>query len=304
MSLRYSDKPWVKQYDKGVPATIEVPTHPVQHFLEEGARRIPTNPAMVFQGGEISYRELNEAADAVAAALAANGFKKGDRAVLYMPNLPQFVVIYYGILKAGGIVIATTPLYTERELQHQLKDCGAETVFVLSRYYPLLKKVQKSGETKVKRIIVTYIKDYLPGIKSVLYGLLKAVSYTHLDVYKRQIQMVNSVILGSANNCGGGLFDSLGHNISRGTCPALAAASDRENYSGDLRLGPLMFNGGAPEMHTLLPLAGSPLINAADAARCTAHDQRGRARVGVCDIGAVEYEVGGAFRLYLPLATR
>jgi long-chain acyl-CoA synthetase len=173
MSLRYSDKPWVKQYDKGVPATIEVPTHPVQHFLEEGARRIPTNPAMVFQGGEISYRELNDAADAVAAALAANGFKKGDRAVLYMPNLPQFVVIYYGILKAGGIVIATNPLYTERELQHQLKDCGAETVFVLSRYYPLLKKVQKSGETKVKRIIVTYIKDYLPGIKSVLYGLLK-----------------------------------------------------------------------------------------------------------------------------------
>ncbi len=118
------------------------------------------------------------------------------------------------------------------------------------------------------------------------------------------IQMVNSVILGSANNCGGGLFDSLGHNISRGTCASLAAASDRENYSGDLRLGPLMFNGGAPEMHTLLPLAGSPLIDAADAARCTDHDQRGRARVGVCDIGAVEYEAGGAFRLYLPVGIR
>ena len=118
------------------------------------------------------------------------------------------------------------------------------------------------------------------------------------------IQMVNSVILGSANNCDGGLFESLGHNISRGTCPALSAASDRENYSGDLRLGPLMFNGGAPEMHTLLPLAGSPLINAADAARCTDHDQRGRARVEVCDIGAVEYEVGGAFRLYLPVGIR
>ena len=173
MSLRYSDKPWVKSYDKGIPATIDVPNHPVQHFLEEGARRIPDNPAMVFQGREVSYKELNDAADAVAAALVANGFKKGDRAVLYMPNLPQFVIIYYGILKAGGIVIATNPMYTERELQHQLKDCGAETVFVLSRYYPLLKKVQKSGETKVKRIIVAYIKDYLPGVKSVLYGLLK-----------------------------------------------------------------------------------------------------------------------------------
>jgi len=173
MSLRYADKPWTKSYDKGVPATIEVPDHPIQHFLEEGARRVPNNTALVFQGKEISYGELNKAADAVAAALAANGFKKGDRAVLYMPNLPQFVMIYYGILKAGGIVIATNPLYTERELQHQLKDCGAETVFVLSRYYPLLKKVQKSGETKVKRIVVTYIKDFLPGIKSVLYGLLK-----------------------------------------------------------------------------------------------------------------------------------
>ncbi len=173
MSLHYADKPWTKSYDKGVPATIEVPDHPIQHFLEEGARRVPNNTALVFEGKEISYGELNKAADAVAAALAANGFKKGDRAVLYMPNLPQFVMIYYGILKAGGIVIATNPLYTERELQHQLKDCGAETVFVLSRYYPLLKKAQKSGETKVKRIVVTYIKDFLPGVKSVLYGLLK-----------------------------------------------------------------------------------------------------------------------------------
>jgi len=118
------------------------------------------------------------------------------------------------------------------------------------------------------------------------------------------IQIANSVILGSANNCGGGLFDSLGHNISRGSCPALSAPSDRENFAGDLGLGPLQFNGGAFAMHTLLPRAGSPLINAADATRCASHDQRGRARVGVCDMGAVEYEVGGAFRLYLPLATR
>ncbi len=171
MSLRYSDKPWVKSYDPGVPSEIEVPNTPIQHYLEEGARKVPGNTALVFQGKAITYRELNTAADVIAAGLAANGFKKGDRAVIYMPNLPQFVMIYYGILKAGGIVIATNPLYTERELEHQLKDCGAETVFVLSRYYPLLKKVQ--SKTKVKRIIVAYIKDYLPGIKSVLYGLVK-----------------------------------------------------------------------------------------------------------------------------------
>jgi len=197
MSLRYSDKPWIQSYDKGVPAAIDVPNHPVQHFLEEGARRIPGNPALVFQGRELSYRELNEAADAVAAALAANGFKKGDRAVIYMPNLPQFVIIYYGILKAGGIVIATNPLYTERELQHQLKDCGAETVFVLSRYYPLLKKVQKSGETKVKRVIVTYIKDFLPGMKSVLYGLLKEKKAgDRVDVAPGDLTLMDFLALG------------------------------------------------------------------------------------------------------------
>jgi long-chain acyl-CoA synthetase len=90
-----------------------------------------------------------------------------------MPNTPQFVMIYFGILKAGGIVIATNPLYSERELQHQLQDCGAETVFVMSRYYPMLKNVQRGGKTKIKRVIVTHIKTYLPTIKRALYGLLK-----------------------------------------------------------------------------------------------------------------------------------
>ena len=84
MSLQYSDKPWTKQYDKGVPATVEVPTHPIQHFLEEAARRVPNNVAMVFQGKAIKYAELNSAADAIAAGLVANGFKKGDRAVIYL----------------------------------------------------------------------------------------------------------------------------------------------------------------------------------------------------------------------------
>ena len=198
MSLTYADKPWTKSYDKGVPESIDVPAYPVQHFLEEAARRVPTNTALVFQGKELTYDELNKASDAIAAGLAANGFKKGDRAVIYMPNLPQFVIIYYGILKAGGIVIATNPLYTERELQHQLKDCGAETVFVLSRYYPLLKKVQKSGGTNVKRVIVAYIKDYLPGVKSLLYGLLKEKKEgDRVDVEPGDMTMKDFMALGA-----------------------------------------------------------------------------------------------------------
>jgi long-chain acyl-CoA synthetase len=171
MNLTYADKPWLKHYDDGVAQTIAVPDHPLPWLLEESARKSPNNVAIVFQGQKINYRELNDAADAVAAGLVASGFKKGDRAVIYMPNTPQFVMIYFGVLRAGGIVIATNPLYSERELQHQLQDCGAETVFVMSRYYQPLKNVQRQGQTNVKRIIATHIKTYLPTSKRILYGL-------------------------------------------------------------------------------------------------------------------------------------
>ncbi len=179
MNLTYADKPWLKNYDQGVAAEVEVPDYPLFNLLEVSAQKYPDNTAIVFQGNKISYRELNAATDAIAAALAASGFKKGDRAVVYTPNLPQFIMSYFGILKAGGIVIATNPLYSERELAHQLHDCGAETVFVMSPYYTLLKKVQKKGKTNVKRIIVTNVKEYLPGLKRMLFTLFKEKKEGH-----------------------------------------------------------------------------------------------------------------------------
>jgi long-chain acyl-CoA synthetase len=173
MNLTYADKPWIKHYDTGVDQMIEVPDYSVPWVLEEVAQKNPNNVAISFLGQDITYRELNEMVDAVAVGLAASGFKKGDRAVIYMPNTPQFIMIYFGVLKAGGIIIATNPLYSERELQHQLQDCGAETVFVMSRYYPMLKNVQRGGKTNVKRVIATHIKTYLPSIKRILYSLLR-----------------------------------------------------------------------------------------------------------------------------------
>jgi long-chain acyl-CoA synthetase len=173
MTVTYADKPWLANYDDGVPHDIEIPTYSLPYFLEQSAVKYPDFPAILFNGRTITYREYNELTDAIAAALIADGFQKGDRAVIYMPNTPQFVITYFGILKAGGIVIATNPLYTERELEHQLVDCGAETVFVLSLYYNQLKNVQKKGKTQVKRVIVSNIKEFLPPIKSVLFTLLK-----------------------------------------------------------------------------------------------------------------------------------
>lgn len=169
----YAEKPWLASYDPGVPETLEYPNHSIQKILEQSAERCPDQTAIVFKGTKISYRQLNELADSVAAGLIANGFKKGDRAAIYMVNSPQFIASYYGILKAGGIVVATNPLYAQRELEHQMADCGAEIVFVMSKFYSLLKKAQGSGKTKIKRIIVTNIKEYLPTHLRILFTLAK-----------------------------------------------------------------------------------------------------------------------------------
>ena len=179
MTTKLAEKPWLKHYDPQVPPTIDFPNQPLQRFLEDSARKYPGHTALIFKGRAISYRRLNQLCDAVAAGLHAGGFKKGDRAVVYMPNSPQFIIAYFGILKAGGIVIATNPLYTERELEHQLHDCGAETVFVLSLYYNMLKRVQQTGNTNVKRVIVSNIKEYLPTHLRLLFTLAKEEKEGH-----------------------------------------------------------------------------------------------------------------------------
>lgn len=119
------------------------------------------------------------------------------------------------------------------------------------------------------------------------------------------VQLASSVIFGAAVNCDGGLFDSLGHNISQGSCAALNTATDQENFAGDLGLGALAFNGGDYLMLTMLPEADSPLIDAAGACTGNPVDQRRTPRPAgaACDIGALEY-TGQALGVYLPLVRR
>lgn len=118
------------------------------------------------------------------------------------------------------------------------------------------------------------------------------------------VQIANSVLFGSSNNCAGGLFDSLGHNISHGSCAPLVHAADLDNFAGNLRLGALAFNGGGFPMNTYLPQSGSPLVNAADPGLCPSLDQRSEIRAGICDIGAVEYDPNAPRLLYLPMIVR
>jgi long-chain acyl-CoA synthetase len=114
---------------------------------------------------------MDEMTDRLAAGLARLGVKKGDRVGIFMPNTPQFVVAYFAILKLGGVVVATNPLYTPREIEHQINDAGIEIMLVMSNFYNLMKQVQP--KTKIRKLVVTNIKEALPPVLAFLFGLAK-----------------------------------------------------------------------------------------------------------------------------------
>ncbi|MFN3308257.1 MAG: long-chain-fatty-acid--CoA ligase [Anaerolineales bacterium] len=165
------DRPWFKHYDKGVPYHIDYPEITLFDLLEETAKKYPESPCTIFKGAVITYREMNELTDRLAGALADLGVKKGDRVGIFMPNTPQFVIAYFGILKAGGVVVATNPLYTPREIEHQVKDAGIEIMLVMSNFYNTIKKAQPN--TPIKKVIVTNLKETLPPVLRLLFTLAK-----------------------------------------------------------------------------------------------------------------------------------
>jgi long-chain acyl-CoA synthetase len=166
-----SNKPWLAHYDKGVPQTIDYPKAPLFHFLEEAARKYPDRACTIFKGAVISYREMNTLTDSMAAALVELGVKKGDRVGIFMPNTPQFVIAYFGILKAGGVVVAVNPTYPVDEVLTPVNDASIEVMFTLSRFYGRLKEVR--AKSKLKKIIVTNIKETLPPVLRFLFTLAK-----------------------------------------------------------------------------------------------------------------------------------
>ena len=143
-----SEKPWLKHYDEGVPETIDYPEIPCFSLLEHSAERFPNQTCTIFKGAEIIYKEMNDITDRLAAGLYSLGIKKGDRVGLFIPNTPQFIMAYYAIMKIGAIVVATNPLYTEREIIYQVNDAGVEVMVLMTNYYEKVKAIQ--DQTKIR----------------------------------------------------------------------------------------------------------------------------------------------------------
>ncbi len=153
-------RPWLTQYPPGVPATIAVDTYPsLVALLDEAWHKHARRTATVCMGATLTYAQVDELSRAFAAWLQARGVQRGDRVALMMPNVPQYLVALGGVLRVGAVVVNVNPLYTARELQHQLNDAGATTIVVLENFAGTLADVIAS--TSVKTVVLASMGDLL-----------------------------------------------------------------------------------------------------------------------------------------------
>ncbi len=152
--------PWLKNYPAGVPATIDPDAYPsLVALLEDAWQRHARREASICMGASMRFSQLDEQSQALAAWLQSKGLGKGDRVAVMMPNLPQYMVAIGAILRAGCVVVNVNPLYTARELQHQLKDSGAKAIVVLENVAHTLEEV--IDETPVQHVLLCAIGDQL-----------------------------------------------------------------------------------------------------------------------------------------------
>ena len=168
-------------WPEGVSREIGGYEKPLFSILDESAREFPDRVYTVFSDTGRTYAQVKDTADRVANFLAGRGIRKGDRVAIFLPNLPHYPPVYFGILKAGAIGVTCNPLYKAQELQHQLKDCGAKAVFCMDHpgFYPTtVKAIEGTG---VETVVICGVKSYLPKLKGIIGGLLgkipKAESY-------------------------------------------------------------------------------------------------------------------------------
>jgi long-chain acyl-CoA synthetase len=164
------DRIWLKQYPAGVPSDIDVTQYSsLVELLEESFAKFSDRKAFICMDKSISYRDLDEMSAALAAYLQSKGLQKGARVALMMPNVLQYPIATAAVLRAGYAVVNVNPLYTPRELEHQLKDSGAEAIVVLENFATTVQKV--IANTQVKHVIVGSMGDLL-GFKGVIVNLV------------------------------------------------------------------------------------------------------------------------------------
>jgi len=182
------ERAWYKSWPSYLPKEIEFTPAPLHLLLTRAATRFPGRVCLAYQGKTLTYSEVDELSSRFASALVGLGVRKGDRVALFMPNMPQFVISYFGILKAGGIVVPCSPLYKEKELEYQLRDSGSSIVVAANDIVKGNDLYQSLGACRsrlnLNQVVAASVTDYLPGIKKSLAGVAGVKNQQRRDTLK------------------------------------------------------------------------------------------------------------------------
>jgi len=172
------ERPWVRHYEKGVPVTLGLPNRALHRLLHSAVRRAGNRPAITFYGRSMTYRQLDAEVNRLANALRSLGVDKGKRVMLLLPNTPQFVIAYYAVLKAGGVIVSTSPVNDREEIQRQVIDSGAEILITLTLYSKTAREVKTRCD--LRAVIFTNIKDYMGSAQKIVFSLGREKREGHL----------------------------------------------------------------------------------------------------------------------------
>jgi long-chain acyl-CoA synthetase len=171
------DRPWLAHYDRGVPHTIGIPDIPLHRFTASAARRFPRRTATIFEGARLNFRRLERRSNRLAHALLSLGLGRGTRVMVLLPNLPQTVVAFFGVLKAGASVVFASPLSEPDELMRQIQDCQAEALITLTMLQDVARRALDTAG--LKHVIFTSVSDYMPTHKALIFRLARERAEGH-----------------------------------------------------------------------------------------------------------------------------
>ncbi|MBF0209771.1 MAG: long-chain fatty acid--CoA ligase [Desulfamplus sp.] len=168
-----SSKKWETPFwPEGVAHDVSDYKYPLTDILDDSARKYPNKVYTIFSDAKRTFAQVKDTADRIANFLAKQGIKQGDKVAIFLPNLPHFPEIFFGILKAGAVAVNCNPVYTSKELNHQLSDSGAKMVFCMDHPVFYKNAVEAIKDTDVEKVVICNIKSYLPKLKGLLGGLL------------------------------------------------------------------------------------------------------------------------------------
>ena len=192
MANRKKEYPWEKKYPENIKWDCEFERKPLYSILDEAAKKYPENICIDYYGKKFTYQQVHEAANKMAKGLQENGVKKGTVVGLLMPNCPQFIITYYAVLKAGGVVVNYNPLYTTNELAHQVKDSNTTVMVTLDLNLLYNKTANLLQTTPLSKVIVSDFRSSLPFPKNLLFSLFKggelaSVAYSRINLAAHDI---------------------------------------------------------------------------------------------------------------------